>query len=231
MQSGVRGRSANARGALSSQCRRPAGVVHFEVLLWTVVAGTFEVRATAADTRLGRRSFDIRVVNFRLQDFERKGGGKAMSGDRLAVGRLDAQRERAKRALSPSMQAAIGIVLICEGIDFSSVCLALVSGSSAWAISVDPWVLSGCVSAVAVPMSEACTRMYSSDAPLASRGRSRWPRSFAMVRYPASPAILILPAKHRSVVRLACRWHWVETSRRRAEGRTRCNPRSGREHR
>jgi L1 cell adhesion molecule like protein len=91
----------------------------FDVSLFTIEDGIFEVKATAGDTHLGGEDFDNRIVDFCMQDFKRKNRGKDLSGNQRAIRRLRTQCERAKRTLSASAQATIEIDSIFEGIDYT----------------------------------------------------------------------------------------------------------------
>ena len=79
----------------------------------------FEMKATTSDTHLGGEGFDIRNVDFFVQDVERKNRKKDLTGNHRAIRRLRAQCERAKRTLSSSTQATIEIDPLFDGIDFT----------------------------------------------------------------------------------------------------------------
>jgi len=72
----------------------------FDVSLLTIDDGIFEVKATAGDTHLGGEDFDHRMVQWCIQEFKKKNGGKDPSGNPRALRRLRTQCERAKRTLS-----------------------------------------------------------------------------------------------------------------------------------
>nr|BAF02622.1 heat shock protein 70 [Babesia microti] len=91
----------------------------FDVSILTIEDGIFEVKATQGDTHLGGEDFDNRLVNFCVDDFKRKNGGKNISTNRRALRRLRTQCERAKRTLSHSTQATIVVEAIFDGIDYS----------------------------------------------------------------------------------------------------------------
>nr|BAC57466.1 70 kDa heat shock protein [Babesia rodhaini]BAE16573.1 heat shock protein 70 [Babesia rodhaini] len=91
----------------------------FDVSILTIEDGIFEVKATQGDTHLGGEDFDNRLVNFCVDDFKRKNGGKNISGNRRALRRLRTQCERAKRTLSHSTQATIVVEAMYEGIDYN----------------------------------------------------------------------------------------------------------------
>ncbi|KAJ0102757.1 hypothetical protein Patl1_06373 [Pistacia atlantica] len=72
----------------------------FDVSLLTIVeGGIFDVKATAGDTHLGGEDFDSRMVNYFVEDFERK-SKKDISENPKALRRLRTACERAKRILS-----------------------------------------------------------------------------------------------------------------------------------
>ena len=89
----------------------------FDVSLWSIDDGIFEVKATAGDTHLGGEDFDNRLVNHFAQEFKRK-YKKDITGNQRALRRLRTACERAKRALSSSTQTPIEIDSLYEGIDF-----------------------------------------------------------------------------------------------------------------
>ncbi|XP_052078718.1 heat shock protein 70 B2-like [Mytilus californianus] len=90
----------------------------FDVSILTIDEGSmFEVRSTAGDTHLGGEDFDIRMVDFFMQEFKRK-HHKDMSGNNRAVRRLRTACERAKRTLSSSAEASIEIDSLFDGVDY-----------------------------------------------------------------------------------------------------------------
>merc|ERR1712055_805311 len=89
----------------------------FDVSILTIEEGIFEVKSTAGDTHLGGEDFDNRMVDHFVNEFKRK-HKKDMKGNKRALRRLRTACERAKRTLSASAQANIGIDSLFEGIDF-----------------------------------------------------------------------------------------------------------------
>nr|XP_043635164.1 heat shock cognate 70 kDa protein 2-like [Erigeron canadensis] len=91
----------------------------FDVSLLTIEEGIFEVIATAGNTHLGGEDFDNRMVNHFVQEFKRK-NKKDLTGNPKALRRLRTACERAKRTLSSTIQTAIELDSLFEGIDFYS---------------------------------------------------------------------------------------------------------------
>ena len=92
----------------------------FDVTIMTIEDGIFEVKSTAGDTHLGGEDFDIRLMEYFMQDFKRK-HKKDMSENKRSVRRLQVACETAKKTLSSSTNAAIEIDSLFEGIDYNSV--------------------------------------------------------------------------------------------------------------
>jgi heat shock 70kDa protein 1/2/6/8 len=92
----------------------------FDVSILTVSEGSmFEVRSTAGDTHLGGEDFDNRMVNYFIEEFQRK-FKKDLTPNLRAVRRLRTACERAKRTLSSSTEASVEIDSLHEGVDFYS---------------------------------------------------------------------------------------------------------------
>uniref|UniRef100_A0A8C5VG41 Heat shock cognate 71 kDa protein n=1 Tax=Microcebus murinus TaxID=30608 RepID=A0A8C5VG41_MICMU len=89
----------------------------FDVSIFTIENGIFEVKFTAGDTHLGGEDFDNKMVNHFIAEFKRK-HKKDISENKRAVRRLRTACERAERAPSSSTQASIEIESLYEGIDF-----------------------------------------------------------------------------------------------------------------
>ncbi|KDR70679.1 hypothetical protein GALMADRAFT_881025 [Galerina marginata CBS 339.88] len=89
----------------------------FDVSAVTVDEGIVEVKATAGDGRLGGLDFDNRLVNYFIQEFNRK-FMKDISTNHQAIHRLRIACERAKRMLSSSTNTSIEIDSLFDGIDF-----------------------------------------------------------------------------------------------------------------
>ena len=77
--------------------------------LLTIEDGIFEAKATAGDTHPGGEDFDNRIVDFSMQDLNRKNCSNDLVGNSHAIRHLRTQCERAKRTLSSSTQATIEI--------------------------------------------------------------------------------------------------------------------------
>jgi L1 cell adhesion molecule like protein len=92
-----------------------------DVSLITIDEGVFEVKATAGDTHLGGEDFDSSMVDWCVQEFERKNRGATVKDNARALRRLRTACERAKRTLSTSTQANVEIDALVDGIDFNTV--------------------------------------------------------------------------------------------------------------
>ena len=92
-----------------------------DVSLITIDDGVFEVKATAGDTHLGGEDFDSAMVDWCVQEFQKKNKNVDLKSNARAVRRLRTACERAKRSLSTSTQANIEIDALADGIDFTSV--------------------------------------------------------------------------------------------------------------
>lgn len=92
-----------------------------DVSLITIEDGVFEVKATSGDGHLGGEDFDSAMVDWCVQEFERKNRGTTLRSSDRALRRLRTACERAKRTLSSSTQATIDIDSLIDGIDFSTV--------------------------------------------------------------------------------------------------------------
>lgn len=92
-----------------------------DVSLITIDDGVFEVKATAGDTHLGGEDFDSAMVDWCVQEFQKKNKNVDLKNNARALRRLRTACERAKRSLSTSTQANIEIDALAEGVDFTSV--------------------------------------------------------------------------------------------------------------
>jgi L1 cell adhesion molecule like protein len=92
-----------------------------DVSLITIDEGVFEVKATGGDTNLGGSDFDNIMVDWCVQEFERKNKGVSVKENPRALRRLRTACERAKHTLSTSTQASIEVDALIDGIDFSSI--------------------------------------------------------------------------------------------------------------
>ncbi|KAL2271087.1 hypothetical protein VTJ83DRAFT_458 [Remersonia thermophila] len=99
----------------------------FDVSLLSLEEGTFQVLATAGDTRLGGEDFDNRVVDHLVKAFRAKNphlGTNAtdpydIAHNPKAMGKLRRAAEDAKRTLSSQLSARIEIDALHGGEDFS----------------------------------------------------------------------------------------------------------------
>jgi L1 cell adhesion molecule like protein len=92
-----------------------------DVSLITIDDGVFEVKATAGDTHLGGEDFDSAMVEWCIQEFEKKNKGVTVKGNDRALRRLRTACERAKRSLSTSTQSTVEVDALANGIDFNVV--------------------------------------------------------------------------------------------------------------
>ncbi len=83
----------------------------FDVSILQLGQGVFEVKATSGDTFLGGEDFDQRILEWLLQEFEKK-EGVSLREDRLALQRLKEGAEKAKCELSAEMRAEINLPFI-----------------------------------------------------------------------------------------------------------------------
>ena len=105
-----------------------------DISLITIDDGVFEVKATAGDTHLGGEDIDCIMVDWWVQEFEKKNKGISVRDNVRALRRLRTACERAKRSLSSSTQATIEVDGFAGGMDlnllitrarFESLCEAL----------------------------------------------------------------------------------------------------------
>ena len=90
-----------------------------DVSLITIDDGIFEVKATGGDTHLGGEDFDTTLVNWCIQEFEKKNKGAAIQENQRALSRLRTACEKAKRSLSTMTQANIEIDSLVQGLDMN----------------------------------------------------------------------------------------------------------------
>jgi len=83
----------------------------FDVSILQLGQGVFEVRATSGDTFLGGEDFDQRILEWLLQEFEKR-ERISLREDRLALQRLKEASEKAKCELSIEMRAEINLPFI-----------------------------------------------------------------------------------------------------------------------
>lgn len=89
----------------------------FDVSILTVESGKFEVKVVGGDMHLGGEDFDNRMLNYCVQQFERR-NKKELSTNAKALRRLRSECERAKRSLSSAVETVIDIDSLYEGLDF-----------------------------------------------------------------------------------------------------------------
>jgi molecular chaperone DnaK len=83
----------------------------FDVSVLEIGDGVFEVKATNGDTFLGGEDFDMRVLNFLLDEFK-KDNGIDLKKDPLALQRLKEAAEKAKKELSSAQVTDINLPYI-----------------------------------------------------------------------------------------------------------------------
>ena len=96
----------------------------FDVSILSTSDNFFEVRSTSGDTHLGGEDFDNRMVDFLLDDFEKKHNkhiskDKSEEKDTKAIRRLKAECEKVKKILSSSQSANIDLDSFYDGVDYS----------------------------------------------------------------------------------------------------------------
>jgi molecular chaperone DnaK len=80
----------------------------FDVSILDVGDGVFQVRSTSGDTFLGGDDFDLRVMDYLIEEFK-KDNGIDLHNDRQALQRLKEAAEKAKIELSTVMQTEINL--------------------------------------------------------------------------------------------------------------------------
>ncbi|GAB4580442.1 MAG: molecular chaperone DnaK [Anaerolineales bacterium] len=83
----------------------------FDISILDVGDGVFQVRATSGDTFLGGDDFDIRIMDYLIDEF-RKESGIDLRQDRQSLQRLKEAAEKAKIELSTVMQTEINLPYI-----------------------------------------------------------------------------------------------------------------------
>jgi L1 cell adhesion molecule like protein len=89
----------------------------FDLSVLTLADGVFEVKATAGNTHLGGEDFDNFIVQYCLDDIQKR-LKRDMRENMKVVRRLRAAAERAKRALSSSMVTTIELDSLIDGEDY-----------------------------------------------------------------------------------------------------------------
>ncbi len=80
----------------------------FDISILDVGDGVFQVRATSGDTFLGGDDFDVRIMDYLIEQFK-KDNGIDLHNDRQALQRLKEASEKAKIELSTTMQTEINL--------------------------------------------------------------------------------------------------------------------------
>jgi len=83
----------------------------FDVSILEIGDGVFEVKATNGDTFLGGEDFDMRILNFLVDEFKKE-HGIDLKKDPLALQRLKEAAEKAKKELSSTQQTDINLPYI-----------------------------------------------------------------------------------------------------------------------
>src|SRR5438270_5894518 len=83
----------------------------FDISVLQLGEGVFEVKATNGDTHLGGDDFDVRIIDWLIDEFK-KDQGIDLRNDRQALQRLKEAAEKAKIELSSTMQTEINLPFI-----------------------------------------------------------------------------------------------------------------------
>ena len=83
----------------------------FDVSVLEIGDGVFEVKSTNGDTFLGGEDFDMRLMNYLADEFQKE-QGIDLRGDKLALQRLKEASEKAKIELSSSAQTEVNLPFI-----------------------------------------------------------------------------------------------------------------------
>ena len=83
----------------------------FDVSILEIGDGVFEVKSTNGDTFLGGEDFDMRVVTWLADEFKRD-QGVDLRNDKMALQRLKEEAEKAKMALSSTVETDINLPFI-----------------------------------------------------------------------------------------------------------------------
>ena len=90
------------------------GVGTFDVTILEIDDGLFEVKSTNGDTFLGGEDFDMRIVNYLAEQFQKE-HGVDLTQDKMALQRLKEAAEKAKIELSSASQTEINQPFISMG--------------------------------------------------------------------------------------------------------------------
>jgi len=83
----------------------------FDVSILEIGEGVFEVKATNGDTHLGGEDFDLRLIDYLANEFN-KDQGIDLRKDKMALQRLKEAAEKAKMELSTSMETDVNLPFI-----------------------------------------------------------------------------------------------------------------------
>lgn len=83
----------------------------FDVSILEIGDGVFEVKSTNGDTFLGGEDFDMRVIEYLAEEFQKE-NGIDLKKDKLALQRLKEAAEKAKIELSSSSQTEVNLPFI-----------------------------------------------------------------------------------------------------------------------
>lgn len=83
----------------------------FDISILELGDGVFEVKSTNGDTYLGGEDFDMKIVNWLVEEFK-KDQGIDLSKDTMALQRLKEAAEKAKHELSSSLETDINLPFI-----------------------------------------------------------------------------------------------------------------------
>lgn len=90
----------------------------FDVSILTLSDGVFEVRSTGGNTHLGGEDFDNRLVQFCLNDINKR-FKRDLNGQQRALKRLKIACERAKRTLTSTTNTTIEVDSLFDGQDYT----------------------------------------------------------------------------------------------------------------
>jgi len=83
----------------------------FDVSVLEIADGVIEVLSTNGDTFLGGSDFDVKLVNYIIEEFK-KSSGIDLSGDNMALQRVREEAEKVKKELSTAMEVDINLPFI-----------------------------------------------------------------------------------------------------------------------
>ncbi|PPQ63030.1 hypothetical protein CVT24_005976 [Panaeolus cyanescens] len=86
----------------------------FDISILEMQKGVFEVKSTNGDTHLGGEDFDVKLVDYVLEQFKKE-SGVDLKGDRMAIQRVREACEKAKIELSSTTQTEINLPFITGG--------------------------------------------------------------------------------------------------------------------